>query len=302
MICRGEQGLPIDHGPRIEVLPWIAAVAVAIALILFRAAPAHATQPFTFPPTDFLILSPDGANTLGYCSFRLIKSADGAAVLRGDARYLNGETDYESVSLQLTPDGLPRPIAYQHFFYYADRSPMLAVRANFQSGQATCSDYRADSQYNETSSVDFPPDTWAGASIAIPIQHYLQLGDSSTHELHFFTCTPGPKIFALDYTPDSARSRWPYYKGDLVRVDVRPYFGPFDILVRAFVPHLQAWFDPITRWDFVGANMTRFYRGPEIIMVKAPEGKTPPADKGAVDTAARRNGARQHPPTDQLSE
>jgi hypothetical protein len=48
--------------------------------------------------------------------------------------------------------------------------------------------------------------------------------------------------------------------------------------------------------------MTRFYRGPEIIMVKAPEGKTPPADKGAVDTAARRNGARQHPPTDQLSE
>jgi hypothetical protein len=294
--------LSTEHGSQTGSALLRAAIAVAIALVLFTSASARAAQPFQFPPTDFLILSPDGAQTLGYCSFRLIKNADGGAVLRGDSRYLNGETDYENVSLQLPPDGLPRPTAYEHFFYYADGSPMLAVKANFQSGEATCSDYRADSQYNETSSMDFPPDTWAGASIAIPIQHYLQLGDASTHELHFFTCTPGPKIFALDYTPDSARSRWPYYKGDLIRVDVRPYFGPFDILIRAFVPHLQAWFDPITTWDFVGANMTRFYRGPEIIMVKAPAGTMPQFQKGVVDPAARRNGTRQHPPPDEPSE
>ncbi len=278
--------MPIEHGSRPELLPRRTVIAVAITMILLIARAAGAIEPFTFPPTDFLILSPDGARTLGYCSFRLNKSAGGRAVLRGDARYLNGETDYERVSLELPPDGLPRPISYEHFFYYADGSPMLAVRANFQSGEASCNDYRADSQYNETAAMDFPPDTWAGGSIAIPIQRYLRSGDQTTHELHFFTCTPGPKIFALDLTPDAARRRWPYYKGDLVRVDVRPYFGAFDIFVRAFVPHLQAWFDPITRWNFVGANMTRFYRGPEIIMVKAPEGQMPQAQKDAVDTAA----------------
>jgi hypothetical protein len=284
--------LPIEHGSQPGAAPRIAAITVAIAFILVVSASVRASQPFTFPPTDFLILAPDGARTLGYCSFRLIKSP-GGAVLRGDSRYLNGETDYESVSLQLPADGLPRPTAYEHFFYNADGSPMLAVRANFQSGQASCSDYRADSQYNETAAMDFPPDTWAGASIAIPIQRYLQLGDQSTHGLHFFTCTPRPKIFALDVTPDSVRTRWPYYKGDLVRVDVRPYFGAFDILIRAFVPHLQAWFDPITRWDFVGANMTRYYRGPEILMVKAPKDKTPQAQKGSVDAAAHKVAPRR---------
>ncbi len=278
--------MPIEHGSQPGAAPRIAAITVAIALILLASATARAIVPFTFPPTDFLILAPNGARTLGYCSFRL-KKTSGGEVLRGDSRYLSGETDYESVSLQFSADGLSRPTAYEHFFYNADRSPMLAVRANFLTGQATCSDYRADSQYYETASMDFPPDTWAGASIAIPIQHYLQLGDQSTHELHFFTCTPGPKIFALDVTPDGARRRWPYYKGDLVRVDVRPYFGPFDILIRAFVPHLQAWFDPITRWDFVGANMTRYYRGPEILMVKAPASKMPQAQRGARDTGAQ---------------
>jgi hypothetical protein len=289
--------LPIEHGSEPGLTERVAIIAVAFALILLICKAARASEPFQFPPTDFLILSPDGAKTLGYCSFHLIKSSGGGAVLRGESRYLTGETDYENVSLLLPPNGLPQPTAYEHFFYNADGSPMLAVRANFQSGQATCSDYRADSQYNETASMEFPPDTWAGASIAIPIQQYLQLGDASTHQLHFFTCTPGPKIFALDFAPDSARSRWPYYKGELIRVDVRPYFGAFDFLVRAFVPRLQAWFDPIAKWDFVGANMTRYYRGPEILMVKAPQSKMPGAQKDAADTAARRRLAHERPAT-----
>jgi hypothetical protein len=289
--------LPIEHGS--QPTARAAALSLAAALILLLSTSARAIEPFTFPPTDFLILSPDGAQTLGYCSFRLNKTP-GGAVLRGDSRYLNGETDYENVSLQFSGDGLPRPTAYEHFFYNADRSPMLAVKADFQNGQATCSDYRPDSQYNETAPMDFPPDTWAGASIAIPIQRYLQIGDQSTHELHFFTCTPGPKIFTLDFTPDSARMQWPYYKGDLVRVDVRPYFGAFDILIRAFVPHLQAWFDPITRWDFVGSNMTRYYRGPEIIMVKAPKEKMPQSQKGSVDAATQKS-SHQRPTTGEPS-
>src|SRR5262249_2002942 len=120
MIHRGVQGLPIECGSQPGAALRRAAIAVTIALSLLASTAARAVEPFYFSPTDYLILSADGARTLGYSSFRLNKTPGGETVLSGDARYLNGETDYENVSLQLSADGLPRPTAYEHLFFYAD--------------------------------------------------------------------------------------------------------------------------------------------------------------------------------------
>jgi hypothetical protein len=268
------------NGNRIAAL-----VAAIIAFVLFSSAPVRA-QRLQFTPTDFLILSPDGQQKIGYCTFRLEKTPFGAK-LHGASRYITGETDFETVTLAVPNLGEPRAVEFEHSFFDASGKATLLAKANFTTGEAHCADYRPDSLYNETQVMTFPPDTWAGAAVAIPVQRRLRIGDTTTSQLHFFTCAPGPKIYEVDIAPDSARSRWPLYRGDLVRVDVRPDFGIFDLLVKAFVPHLQAWFDPSSSWDFVGAQMARYYKGPPIIMVKAPgavhqrASESPPAIAGA---------------------
>ena len=271
----------------------VALVAGAITiLIIIGTTAARAAAPLQFVPTDFLILSPDGSQQIGFCSFQLTKTRFGAT-LHGISRYTSGETDYETVSLAFANDSTaPRPVEFQHAFFDSNNKAMLEVDANFVSGQAHCADYRPDSAHDETTTLIFPYDTWAGASVVIPIQRLLQTGTTATAKLHFFTCTPGPKIYEVDIEPDTARSRWPYYRGDLVRVDVRPYFGVFDVLVRAFVPDLKSWFDPTSNWDFVGAQMARYFKGPAIIMVKAPSSAPSPSlarpSGGAVVGASRR--------------
>ena len=248
-------------------------IVTLFAIVFLYAIPAGAA-PLQFTPTDFTILSADGQQKIGYCSFHLEKTATGTK-LHGASRYTSGETDFETITLETPDNGDPRPIDFEHTFYDAAGKATLSTRANFITGAAICTDYRPESLGNETAALSFPPDTWAGASVAIPIQQLLQASTTSTTRLHFFSCAPGPKIFTVDIAPDSARSRWPLYPGELVKVEVRPFFGLFDVLVRAFVPHLEAWFDPSSSWDFVGAQMARYYKGPAIIMVKAP--KTAPA-------------------------
>ncbi len=264
--------------------------AIAI-LIIVSAIPARAVEPLQFVPTDFLILSPDGSQQIGFCSFRMKKTRFGATI-HGFSRYTSGETDYETVSIAVPDDGsAPRPVDFEHAFFDSDRRPTLDVSANFVTGQTHCADYRPDSRYDETSTLTFPSDTWAGASVVIPIQRLLRSGAAASGKLHFFTCTPGPKVYEVDIAPDSTRSIWPYYRGDLVRVDVRPYFGVFDVLIRAFVPDLKSWFDPTNNWEFVGAQMARYFKGPAIIMAKAPPSAQTPAlpTGGAIVGASPKN-------------
>ncbi|HUA33797.1 MAG TPA: hypothetical protein VMA09_09355 [Candidatus Binataceae bacterium] len=279
----------------IDVWRSASVAGVAAILIIIGAIPARAVEPLQFEPADFLILSADGSQQLGLCSFRMKKTRYGATI-HGLSRYNSGESDDETVSLAIPRDGsVPRPVDFEHAFYDSNRRATLEVNANFITGRAHCADYRPESAYDETTTLSFPDDTWAGASVVIPIQRLLRSGATATGKLHFFTCTPGPKVYEVDIEPDSARSQWPYYRGDLVKVDVRPYFGLFDVLVRAFVPDLKSWFDPTSNWDFVGAQMTRYFKGPAIIMVKAPPGarrtSTLPKDDAMLGIAPRKSNS-----------
>ena len=117
--------------------------------------------------------------------------------------------------------------------------------------------------------LDLPDDTWAGASIAIPIQDLLRAGvKGESRPLHVFNCAPSPKIFAISVNVDPGNAVWTAYGAEAMRVEVRPEFGWLNVFVASFVPKLHAWFDPNDGWTFVGDEAARWYKGPKIMLVK----------------------------------
>jgi hypothetical protein len=53
----------------------------------------------------------------------------------------------------------------------------------------------------------------------------------------------------------------------LVEVRIRPDFGWLNFLIAPFVPEMDAWFEPLRDWAYVGGKEGRFYKGPEIVLV-----------------------------------
>jgi len=47
-----------------------------------------------------------------------------------------------------------------------------------------------------------------------------------------------------------------------------------------FVPEIRAWFSPSKDWRFVGGRFTRYYRGPEIILVLVPNERPKQSEPG----------------------
>ncbi len=128
--------------------------------------------------------------------------------------------------------------------------------------------------------LDLPDDTWAGASIVIPIQDLLRAGvKGESRPLHVFNCAPSPKIFAISVNFDPGNAVWTSYGAEAMRVEVRPEFGWWNIFVASFIPKLHAWFDPSDGWAFVGDEAARWYKGPKIMLVKR--------GRGAVDAPHR---------------
>ena len=114
-----------------------------------------------------------------------------------------------------------------------------------------------------------PEDTWAGASIVIPIRNFLRAGDKGmSRSLHAFSCAPSPKIFAISVNIDPGSAVWTTYGAEAMRVEVRPDFGLLNFVIAAFVPKLHAWFDPNDGLAFIGDESARFYKGPPIMLVK----------------------------------
>lgn len=246
-------------------------------MILGAAVAARAARAadLTFAPTDFLILAGDGRSVVGHGNYRLDFTENGA-VLRGVNHYDDGSSDFETDHIWIgAEDSQPTMADFEHLFYRADGSPMLTGRADMRSGIASCIGYNGGETSNTTKLMDFPPDTWAGAGIMIPMQAIGRAGAQSTHQMHVFTCAPTPKIFTIDLSVSTSNIRWPLYKGESAEFEITPNLGIFDVFVRPFVPRLHAWFDPHAEWDFVGAEMTRYYRGPKIIIAKAPSGPNP---------------------------
>jgi len=243
--------------------------ALAIALMLARAWPASSANALSFPPTDFAILNPDTGAVIGRSRYRIDSAGDGAT-LRGENGYFDGQTDVEVARLKLSAEGkLPKLVEFDHTFYNADKSILKRSHLDLRSGAATCIDNSGGQKSDQSAVLDLPDDTWAGASIVIPIQDLLRAGvKGESRPLHVFNCAPSPKIFAISVNFDPGNAVWSSYGGEAMRVEVRPEFGWLNVFVASFVPKLHAWFDPNDGWAFVGDEAARWYKGPKIMLVK----------------------------------
>jgi len=205
---------------------------------------------------------------MGHASYRVESTGDGAT-LSGENVYFDGQTDVETAHIQLTSGGHPKLIEFDHTFYNADGSILKRAHVDLKSGAGTCIDNSAGQNRDQSEALTIPDDTWAGASIVIPIRDFLRAGYKGvSRPLHVFSCTPGPKIFAISVKIDPGDAVWTTYGAEAMRVEVRPDFGLFNFVVAAFVPKLHAWFDPNDGMTFVGDEAARYYKGPPIMLVK----------------------------------
>ena len=64
-------------------------------------------------------------------------------------------------------------------------------------------------------------------------------------------------------------------------------FGWFNVFLKPFVPTIRMWFDPLRDYVFVGGMLSRYYRGPEVLLVSARTApKSPPAIRAAQAAVA----------------
>jgi hypothetical protein len=160
-------------------------------------------------------------------------------------------------------------VEFDHTFYNSDGSIQARAHADLRSGAATCTNNTGGAASDSSAVLQIPEDTWAGASVVIPIQHFLRASDKDLPSLHVFNCAPDPKIFAISLQTDPGVTAWAPYGGQALRVEVRPDFGWLNVIVTAFVPRLHVWFDPGNGWAFVGDEAARYYKSTKIMLVKS---------------------------------
>jgi hypothetical protein len=223
---------------------------------------------FDFPPADFNILSANGSRVIGHGHYEVTTDGVGFAIAYGEDRYVDGEYDVERDRLQIgRGNQVPRMVTFEHTFFRADGSIQRLGKADFHTGHASCVQYDNGKATVKSATLSFPPDTYSGAVIAIPLQHYLAAAARGPITLHAFNCIPGPAIVEVQAYAEPP-STWSHYPGRVVDVDIKPNFGWINGLVSRFVPDIHVWFKPSENWHFVGGQFTRFFRGPEIILAR----------------------------------
>lgn len=237
-------------------------------ILTIAAGASCAFAAISFPPTNFKIINPDTGATIGQSQYSIENVADGA-IVHGASHFSDGQSDVETGRLLGVGDGLPKLVEFDHTFFSADGSVVERAHLDLRSGAATCTHTASGVRSDTTASLQFPDDTWAGASVVIPIQHFLRTSNRDLPSLHVFNCAPEPKIFAISLQTDPGPAVWTPYGGSALRVEVRPDFGWLNLIVTAFVPKLHIWFDPGNQWTFVGDEAARFYHGTKIMLVKS---------------------------------
>ena len=242
---------------------------MTFAIVLAAARLALAENSLSFPPTNFAILNPDTQQAIGKSVYRADATPDGA-ILRGVNTFFDHQLDVETSTLASGSSSQgPELINFDHTFYKADGSLLIRGYLDLKSGAATCIDNSSGQNRTQATVLSIPHDTWAGASIAAPIQDFLREGDlGKTRHLHVFSCAPGPKIFAVSIAIDPREAVWAPYRATAVRVEIQPTFGFVDPFISSFVPKLHAWFDPADNWALVGDESARWYKGPRVMLVK----------------------------------
>jgi len=248
-------------------LGWTVAFAILLTVTCTR--PAFSANALSFPPTSFAILNPDTGIAIGRSRYRVDLTRDGAN-LHGENNYFDDQSDVETAHLESGTGGeLPRLVEFDHTFFKSDGSILMRSHLDLKSGAATCIDNSGAQKSAQSAVLSIPDNTWAGASVVLPIQDFLRAGSKDlSRPLHVFNCAPGPKVFAISVRADPGNAVWTAYGAEAMRVEVRPDFGWLNVFAAAFVPKLHAWFDPNDGMAFVGDEATRYYKGPRIMLVK----------------------------------
>jgi hypothetical protein len=244
----------------------ISAILALCAGILPRSVNA---SDFGFPASaDFKILNGDGSRVVGYSHYSLKPNGTNSYLLYEEDHFLDGQHDIEHDQLQARGPGLPAVVTtFEHDYFDADGSPKRAAKANFRTGEASCTVYENGRARVSSSRLDFPLDTYSGSTVLIPVDYYLRRGSRRPISMHNFNCVPGPEILGIKIDPRYP-AFWDHYPGRLLEMRLKPDFGWLNMLIAPFVPSIDAWFDPSKDWEFVGSRFYRYYKGPEIIFVR----------------------------------
>lgn len=243
-------------------------LAALVILLIVGSARRALANALSFPATNFAIMNPDTGAIIGQSRYSVESIADGA-ILHGSSSFYDGQSDVETGKLLGVGDGLPKLVEFDHTFYNADGTIQERSHADLRSGASTCSHTTGGSPSDASAVLQFPEDTWAGASVVIPIQHFLRASDKVLPSLHVFNCAPDPKVFAISLQTDPGTAVWTPYGGQTLRVEVRPDFGWLNVIIASFVPKLHAWFDPANDWAFVGDESARYYKSTKVMLVKS---------------------------------
>jgi len=251
----------------------VAAIVVAALLTgpATRTGPAAAVAPpktgkVVAQNSDLLIYDSTGSKLLGRSRYTTTQRDD-VITIKGSNDFDDGERDVEHETLEATGGDLPRLLTYEHNYFDAHGAPQLGATANATTGKTSCAKFENGSGTTQTAVLQFPPDTYAGASVLVPIADRLRRGEATDLDIHVFDCAMGPRI--LNLHADLARSSWSFrpHDGELAKADAHPVFGWFNVFLKPFVPTIRLWFDPLRDYTFVGGMLARYYRGPEVMLV-----------------------------------
>ncbi len=260
--------LPRDTRHRIKLL----SLGGAALLALVCARPANSAPVLNFPPSDFDILSVETGQLIGHGHY-VVDQTPSSLILHGENRYLDGQHDIEEDKLTVAANrSMPQLTSFRHDFFNADGSPSADARLDLRTGFGVCGKALAGKLEVDEERLQIPGDTYAGASVLLPIQELVGQRDRARiMKLHVFNCAPTPKLIAVDLKLGSGAQAWNEYPGELEKIDIKANFGFWTVVIQPFIPKLAAWFDPSQDMLLVGAQLQRYYKGAKIILVRKRE-------------------------------
>jgi len=254
---------------KVTLIALLSLTACAVLSSHVGALEAGAGSNSGFGGLQFKILSPDGKEAIGHTSFTVLQS-NSTQEIKGQTRYVDGESDSEDVRLSINDsEPILRLDTYEHSFFNADGSLHLVDTLDAKSGLASCTSYTSGVMKVRKTQLVVPMDSFAGASGLMMMVGGLRHGTREI-KFHAFACAPGPEIFKVEVSVPERAERWPFYPGELFRLDMRPDLGALNLLIAPFLPTMEAWFNPNDNWNYVGGESDRYFRGPHVLTVRMP--------------------------------
>ena len=251
---------------RVKILLFVFSFAASITVWqIALASDSTRTNVPNVQTLELKVLGADGRQTIGTTRFT-VSSDRWSETIKGETRYLDGQHDNEEERIQLV-NGTLKLEKYEHSFFGADGATIMVDKLDTESRIATCS-RRADGIMKvRTSEFDFPADTFGGGSQLLFVMAKLREGPRKI-DFHGFACIPGPRVFHVAASVPERAERWPFYRGDLIRLDLRPDLGAgLNLVIAPLLPKTEAWFDPHDNWQYVGGEFNRYFGGPHVLQV-----------------------------------